>query len=474
MSSLKTLLLKEPRSLFMICWHRCCDRTVNRYTNSHPEWVLYKTKKMKIALCFLLLIPLFNVSAQNQASTCFFGTVGVDFRTPMPQIIYPIAMTSNESSSSFCDSSGEILFYTNGGDSPSIPNITGAVWNADHEIMENGLLGDSSGCISSKQGSIIVPFPSDEINTNTNLYYLFTKDCIESSITANNSFNSGLTYAIIDMNENGGLGKVMQKNTSLISSNINGDLNTGQEPVTAILHGNNTDYWLYSYTNDSLCRIKITSSGISDLTMLVPGSGNISISPKRNYLCCGTDVYHFDSYTGNLIPDGSIPDGESALTFSPDGSKVYNIENDIFNDYSDVYQYDLSQTDFLNSKTLISSLIGQYRLWLAPNHKVYLFQFFSECFEAEISCPNQPGTSCNYSTQQTCLGGGNTGYDCTNLMAHLLYDSEGCFAEIDELQENKELIKIIDITGRETNAQTNTLLYYIYKDGTAKKVYQIE
>jgi hypothetical protein len=35
-------------------------------------------------------------------------------------------------------------------------------------------------------------------------------------------------------------------------------------------------------------------------------------------------------------------------------------------------------------------------------------------------------------------------------------------------------MKIIDVAGQKTNAQTNTLLYYIYKDGTAKKVYQIE
>ena len=59
-------------------------------------------------------------------------------------------------------------------------------------------------------------------------------------------------------------------------------------------------------------------------------------------------------------------------------------------------------------------------------------------------------------------------------MAHFLYNLEGCFVSIDELRENKDLIKIIDITGRETNAQSNTLLYYIYEDGTAKKVYQIE
>lgn len=425
----------------------------------------------------MLLIPLFNASAQNEASTCFFGTVGVDFRTAPPQIIYPITMTSYESSSSICDSSGDFLFYTNGGDIPTLPNIIGAVWNANHEIMENGILGDSSGCISSNQGSIILPFPSDELNINSNLYYLFTMDCIESSILANNSFNSGLTYAVIDMSKNGGLGKVMEKNLSLIPDNTNGDLNTGHEPVTAILHGNNTDYWLFSYTNDSLCRMKITPSGISELTMLVPGSGNISISPNRDYLCCGKDVYQFDEYNGSLTFYSSLNTPAKALIFSPDGSKIYIAEEEVivFDHYTNIYQYDLSQTSPLNTtRTLISSPSGQHRLWLAPNHKVYFFEFFSGCFEGEISCPNEPGSACDYSTQQTCLGGGTTGIYGANIMAHLLYDSGDCFAGIEELHENKEVIKIVDVTGREIKPQTNTVLYYIYNDGTAKKVFRME
>ena len=76
--------------------------------------------------------------------------------------------------------------------------------------------------------------------------------------------------------------------------------------------------------------------------------------------------------------------------------------------------------------------------------------------------------------QQTCLGGGATGIYCTNIMAHLLYDSAGCFVGIEELNENKELIKIVDSTGREVKSQGNTLLFYIYNDGTVKKVFQLE
>lgn len=92
-----------------------------------------KLKQMKITLSFFLFVSVINISAQNESSTCFFGSVGVDFRCPEPQIIYPINMTSYESLSSICDSSDEVLFYTNGGCYPSIPNIIVAVWNAKQE-----------------------------------------------------------------------------------------------------------------------------------------------------------------------------------------------------------------------------------------------------------------------------------------------------------------------------------------------------
>lgn len=46
---------------------------------------------------------------------------------------------------------------------------------------------------------------------------------------------------------------------------------------------------------------------------------------------------------------------------------------------------------------------------------------------------------------------------------------------INEIQlHSKELIKIIDAAGRETSEKPNTLLIYIYSDGTTKKVFRIE
>ena len=38
----------------------------------------------------------------------------------------------------------------------------------------------------------------------------------------------------------------------------------------------------------------------------------------------------------------------------------------------------------------------------------------------------------------------------------------------------KTLMRIVDLTGRETDAKSNTLLIYIYSDGTKEKVFRFE
>lgn len=50
-----------------------------------------------------------------------------------------------------------------------------------------------------------------------------------------------------------------------------------------------------------------------------------------------------------------------------------------------------------------------------------------------------------------------------------------CFYGLEELKTKKiELISILDPTGRETEDKSNTLLIYLYSDGTREKVYKIE
>jgi hypothetical protein len=428
-----------------------------------------KSFSTKRFLSISVLILLNGLSyGQNEASTTFFGNLGLDFRPATPQPIYPINMISRESSTSICDENGDILFYTNGGNSPSAPSYEGAIWNRNHDIMENGILGDSSGCISSFQGAIIVPFPSNDLKSTDDLYYLFTKDCLESSFTTPN-FNSGLTYAVVDISANGGDGKVISKNNVIEPYSATSVFATAHEPVAAILHGNQTDYWLFSYTNDSLYRIQIDANGIGDKVMMIPSEGGrITFAPDRQHLCLNRNVYEFDAYTGDIIFIASLPGVASSLVFSPDGSKLYN------NDMGTLNQYDFNQTDFLTSKTQITNLNYIYSMWLAPDHRIWLYLGDADNFAGRIRCPNAQGNACDFSQQSLYLGGGKTYYGFPNIMAHHLYYSGSCTAnstKIDGIEKEKKLIMVIDLMGRETEFKSGIPLILIYSDGTRKMVH---
>lgn len=78
----------------------------------------------------------------------------------------------------------------------------------------------------------------------------------------------------------------------------------------------------------------------------------------------------------------------------------------------------------------------------------------------EVNQSYTPTNTGNYAVEITVAG-------CTDISACTLID----FTGIEELSEaNKELVKIVDLMGRETNFVPNTPLIFIYNDGTIKRV----
>jgi hypothetical protein len=67
----------------------------------------------------------------------------------------------------------------------------------------------------------------------------------------------------------------------------------------------------------------------------------------------------------------------------------------------------------------------------------------------------------------------------SNLCETIEVDTSSChfvqIADIDELSPNSaELVKVVDLLGRETTITPNTSLIYIYSDGTIKRVFKLE
>ncbi len=123
-----------------------------------------------------------------------------------------------------CNSSGNLLFYTNGL----------VVWNREHSVMPNGdsIFGNSG----INQNSIIIQKPG-----NQSIYCLFTID------------STGLIYSEVDLNLENGLGDITIKNQNL------GEVSN---KITAIKHCNAKYTWVivHSYDDNTFEALLVTDS----------------------------------------------------------------------------------------------------------------------------------------------------------------------------------------------------------------------
>lgn len=363
--------------------------------------------------CFTLLC-----FSQNPASHCFFGDVGIDFRTQPPTVL-PSNMLANESPATISDEMGNLLFYTNGGENP-LASYVGGVWNSSGNIIQNGILADSSGCGSSYYGAVFFPVPGED-----DLYYLFKRDCVESSFSGTN-YNAGLTYSLIDATANNGDGAIIEKNQQVVPFYDEGSIATSHEPLAATLHENEKDVWLFSYTKDSIYTVKIDENGPQFIQNWDEAIGKICVSPNGNYVLAGKKLYAFDRSSGTLSFVHEYEEMFSA-DFSPNGQFLYLIENQKLN------QYDLNNS-YSNGEE-IASFGTNYYMFLAPNHRVYLFENYANEFSGVIQCPNEIGQNAGFSMSSFSLQGGQIIQAFTNLLSNYLYnDNVRC--SVSTLEEN--------------------------------------
>lgn len=347
---------------------------------------------MKINLKIIFILIFLTVSqisiAQREANIWYFGThAGVDFNSGTAIPITDGKINRWEGVATFCDSLGNLLFYTDGD----------SVWNAIHEPMENGdsLLGDPS----STESAIIVPYPQHD-----SLYFLFTVD--------EEGGDDGLCYSIVNMNANNGLGAVETKNIPLIAPVV--------EKLTAVRHKNARDFWLitHGWETDSFFVYLVTPDGInlspqifeigathSDIGLHGNNAvGYLRISPDGSRLISALQVsmifelFDFNNETGEISNCITIPDPGGSpygVEFSPDATKIYMTSRFY------LYQADITSSnpdDIINSIVLIdSSLTENYfgAVQLATDGKVYLAQEYSD-YLGVVNNPSETGENCNF------------------------------------------------------------------------------
>lgn len=299
---------------------------------------------------------------KKRANIWYFGqNAGIDFNTIPPSSLTNGRIDTYEGCSSVCDTSGKLLFYTDG--------IT--IWNKAHDTMENGL--NLLGHQSSTQSAVIIQHPS-----NDSLFYVITTPQAFS-------YNIGMRLTIINIKLNNGLGKVVLKNSLLY--------NNSSEKVNAVFHSNNKDIWIvgHEYNTNSFYFFLLTKNGFTQCPLIqsigsslgpseFTNQGPIKFSPNGNYLAIShwqnnkTELFNFNKESGKLSFLSSIvshyPNG---LEFNYSSKHLFISQRD-----SSLIQYRISDGAkkllFKNLKYKLSSLqiTNTNKIFININDSSYL------------------------------------------------------------------------------------------------------
>src|SRR5690606_12284110 len=159
----------------------------------------------------------------------YYGERGViDFGvsgTTATALVNPQAIIADEGSTVVTDTSGNLLFWSNGQ----------VIYDRNQDPMPNGsgLLGNSSAT------QTVAAFPAVG---NPGVYFVVTTDTDIGTAP-----NGQLRYSVVDMSLNGGLGDVVigQKNIDL------GAPATASEALAAVPNADGTGFWVLTYTNNA-------------------------------------------------------------------------------------------------------------------------------------------------------------------------------------------------------------------------------
>lgn len=329
----------------------------------------------------------------------------IDFNE-QPPTVSPITLgvSLNISNAMISDSSGNLLFYTDGC----------RVVGANHEVMENGeginpgevhdiqCGEDGLGYTAWLQSCAILPAP-----INDNVYFLLHKHIIYQYQPEFEVITDGLYYTMVDVSLNNGEGSVVEKNIPLISE----PLTAGQ--LTTVKHANGRDWWIITggRNNNMYYRLLLGPNGIEVLPAQMLGEasgdgGQACFSPDgkkyaRFFTPDGLFLFDFDRETGYLsnfqkfeIPSESQ---RSGVSFSPNSRFLYACTRDT------IYQYGLDNEDIESSRQVVAVYDGYQSLFnttffnaqLAPDCRIYINTFAAVDVLHVINNPDEAGMACN-------------------------------------------------------------------------------
>jgi hypothetical protein len=336
-------------------------------------------KKYPLLMLLLVCLPWLSKAQYTTPANRVWALgyeVGVDFTNGSPVPI-TTALHSFEGSASVCDSTGQLLMYTDGNN----------IWRGNGALMPNGFIinGGAINTTSTTQGAVIVPDPG-----NYNRYYVFS--------LASNPI-SKLYCNVVDFTLASGAGAV---DTSFYLKGVMIADSLSEKMVAINACDNNV--WLLTHAKyrNEFYAFLITPFGINTNPVVSTISTGIDsqynfqvmkVSPDQTKLMCSgssrMEMYSFSAFTGQVfnpvvVTDSGVPYGGA---FSPDGTKYY----------AGGHQYDLSVgTPPFPATTLNNYITSDMRL--GPDGKIYFKSPLEEIntFLGRINNPNIAGSGCGY------------------------------------------------------------------------------
>ncbi|MCH3885428.1 T9SS type B sorting domain-containing protein [Tenacibaculum aquimarinum] len=457
---------------------------------------------MKKLLPLIFLFLTFNLFAQQEANFWYFGrNAALDFSSGTPQPVSGSQLNTTEGCSSFSDSSGNLLFYSDGT----------TVWDKNDDVMNftNGTPASNlRGNSSSTQSGMIIPKPG-----STTEYYLFT---VGSNVGGG---LSGFNYYTIDFSTNP-LGEITDTTANGVDlSGALGLSGSWTEKVTAVRGSNCNEYWVISSSTSNTSNdnrgaffaYRITATGVDTVNYqesiinnyFIDGDvrGSLKVSPDGTTLVAanmsrGTFIFDFDDTTGVVSNYKSATNPEQltlnktgvntsnqgyGVEFSTSSKRLYITTGEFNSAIEGLFQFDLTLPTFsdINSdanKYLIHSYNNtRNAIQLAPDNKIYWASENSQNISV-INNPEELGAAVNYSHQSVNLGGAISSQGLPPFISSLLLPIELTDSASNQVINNQTvqycLLEDVLIQPEPVTAQTGTTIDYewTFNDGTTTSV----
>ena len=329
-----------------------------------------------------------------------FGGIEMDFSSGSMILSYqPRNMNFTTTSLTYCDSVGEVLFYTNGvyiANSQGDTMMNGSGLSPSYYTDQVGWNG-----LSIPQGALAIPRPG-----SASKYFLF-HNTIDDSV----AYSYRMYYSEIDMSLDGGLGMVSNKNEVLVSDT----LICGR--LTGVKHANGRDWWLVFHVgkSDKYYIYLVDPTGVHLHNVQQTGGiltswlGQVCFSPDGNRFALydqrnDLHLLEFDRCSGTFSNHLQIAINDSAhaggVAFSANSQVLYVSSTKY------VYQFDLTSTNIASTQNTVAVwdtfyspnppfATTFYLAQLAPDNKIYISSSNGVLSMHVIEYPDSLGLACN-------------------------------------------------------------------------------